>query len=685
VAGVNGESKISRSHLARAAVVYVRQSTLVQVRDHAESTARQYGLAGVAVGLGWAAEDVVVVDADLGVSGRFGADRDGFRQLVARVCLGEVGAVFGLEVSRLARSSAEFTRLLELARLTDTLLVDGDGVYDLGDVNDRILLGLKGTMSEVELHLLAGRLHGAKLAAAGRGDLRAPLPVGFVYDGEDRVVFDPDEQIRGVVGDLFAEFTRTGSACAVVAAFGKAGRLFPQRAYGGVWAGQLRWGKLTHSRVVQALHNPGYAGAYTYGRSQDVRRVTPDGAVKTLRRKRPRGQWLVVIPDHHEGYISWQQYLDNEAKLAANQTKAGARPPREGTALCQGIVHCGACGARMGTRYRPRRPPIYVCVGWKDNARTPDCRSVIASTVDEAVARLLLATVTGEQISLALAAADEVAERHTRSHRAAELAVERARYDADRAERAFTLVEPSNRLVARTLEQRWETRLAALAQAEAALITAHAAKPPLPDRDSLTALAADLPRLFNDPATSPRDRKRLLRTLIADITVLPDPDSTTCRIGIRWHTGATDEITLDRAGPGRTPQAALDRIRAHGATKTSTVLAAELNAAGLRTGKGHPFTAAAVARIRDTYTIRAPRTVPLHDGEISVQRAAAELGITADAITNWLRNGQAPARKGASGRWCIPWDPATQALYRQKVAESFRLKPTQPTTAGGAV
>jgi len=685
VAGVNGESKISRSHLARTAVVYVRQSTLVQVRDHAESTARQYGLAGVAVGLGWAAEDVVVVDADLGVSGRFGADRDGFRQLVARVCLGEVGAVFGLEVSRLARSSAEFTRLLELARLTDTLLVDSDGVYDLADVNDRILLGLKGTMSEVELHLLAGRLHGAKLAAAGRGELRAQLSVGYVYDDEDRVVFDPDEQIRGAVADLFAEFTRTGSACAVVTAFAAAGRLFPQRAYGGVWAGQLRWGKLTHSRVVQALHNPGYAGAYTYGRSHDIRRVTPDGAVKTLRRNRARGDWLVVIPDHHPGYISWQRYLDNEARLAANQTKAGARPPREGTALCQGIIHCGACGARMGTRYRPRRPPSYLCVSGRDNARMPGCRSVVASTVDESVARLLLDTVTPEQISLALAAADEVAGRHTRTHRAAELAVERARYDADRAERAFTLVEPDNRLVARTLEQRWETRLAALVEAEAALLTAQAAKPPLPDRDSLTALAADLPRLFNDPATSPRDRKRLLRTLVADITVLPDPDLAGCRIGVRWHTGATDEITLPRAGPGRTPQAALDLIRAHGAARTSAVLAAELNAAGLRTGKGHPFTPAAVARIRDTYTVPAPRTVPLHDGEISVQQAAAELGITADAITNWLRHGQAPARKAASGRWAIPWDPATEAIYRQKVTASFRLKRAQPTTAGGAV
>lgn len=234
---MNGEGKITPSHRARLALVYVRQSTLVQVREHTESTARQYGLATAAVGLGWTPQDVVVVDADLGISGRFGSEREGFRQLLSRVCLGEVGAVFGLEVSRLARSSAEFTRLVELARLTDTLLVDADGVYDLADVNDRLLLGHKGTMSEAELHLLAGRMHGAKLAAAERGELRGPLAVGYVYDSDRRVVIDPDEQVRAAVTDLFAEFARTGSAFGVVGAFEQAERLFPQRAYAGCGPG----------------------------------------------------------------------------------------------------------------------------------------------------------------------------------------------------------------------------------------------------------------------------------------------------------------------------------------------------------------------------------------------------------------------------------------------------------------
>ena len=684
---MNGEGKITPSHRARLALVYVRQSTLVQVREHTESTARQYGLATAAVGLGWAPQDVVVVDADLGISGRFGSEREGFRQLISRVCLGEVGAVFGLEVSRLARSSAEFTRLVELARLTDTLLVDADGVYDLADVNDRLLLGLKGTMSEAELHLLAGRMHGAKLAAAERGELRGPLAVGYVYDSDRRVVIDPDEQVRAAVTDLFAEFARTGSAFGVVAAFEQAERLFPQRAYGGVWAGRLRWGTLTHGRVVQALHNPAYAGAYTYGRSRDVRRVQPDGSVRTSRRKRPRAEWPVVIHDHHQGYITWQQFVDNEAKLAANHTSAGARPVREGQPLCQGIISCGACGNRMSTRYHAGGTVFYDCsAGRRDSQASPGCRSVAAATVDAAVGRLLLAALTPEQLTMALAAADEVTDRHTRSHRAAELAVERARYHADRAERAFSLVEPEHRLVARTLEARWDASLAALTDAEGALETIRAARPPLPQRAALEALAADLPRLWNDPATRPRDRKRLLRTLIADVTLLPEPDRDRCRIGVRWHTGATDQITVARRGPGRTPTAAVDLVRRLGATTTDDVLAAQLNAADLTTGKGQPFTARAVHWVRAAHQIRAPRTVPLHDGEITVGEATRQLGVSASAIYYWLAHSQLPARLAPSGRWCIPWDPATQAAYRAKAAASVRLKPrTQPAAARGAI
>src|SRR3954454_24834219 len=401
--------KIERRHLERAAVVYVRQSTLAQVREHAESTARQYALAEQAVALGWDPRDVAVIDADLGVSGRSTEGRDGFRALVSRVCLGEVGAIFGLEISRLARSSADLSRLLELARLTDTLLIDGDGVYDLTDFNDRLLLGLKGTMSEAELHLLAGRLQGAKRAAAARGELRTPLPVGYVYDDSDREagpVIDPDEEVAAAVTDVFTAFAATGSAYQVVAAF--AGRRFPLRAYGGAWAGQLRWGRLTHARVLGILNNPCYAGAYVFGRHACRRTVSPDGSIHSGITLLPMDQWPVLLRDHHPGYLSWEDYLANRAKIAGNRTHSGARPVREGHALCQGIIGCGSCGRPMSTRYHRNGRGAYECHARKDQQATPTCRSVSTDAIDQAVADRLLAALTPEEVELALAAADEV-------------------------------------------------------------------------------------------------------------------------------------------------------------------------------------------------------------------------------------------------------------------------------------
>ena len=323
---MNGDAKIGNMHRDRLAVIYLRQSSMAQVREHAESTTRQYGLVEVAVGLGWARTDVVVIDTDLGVSGRWGVARAGFAELVARVCSGEVGAIFGIEISRLARSNAEVARLMEFAAITQTLLIDADGIYDPADVNDRMLLGMKSTIGEVELHVMAQRLQASKKAAAARGELRTPLPVGYVHDEVGQVVIDPDAEVAGAIHDLFAAFAACGSAYGVVAAF--TGRRFPLRAYGGAWAGQLRWGRLTHARVLGVLNNPCYAGAYVHGRYTSRRSVDPAGTVHTTVVRRPRADWPVLINDHHEGYLSWADYLANEAKLGANRTNAGARPPR---------------------------------------------------------------------------------------------------------------------------------------------------------------------------------------------------------------------------------------------------------------------------------------------------------------------------------------------------------------------
>ena len=357
---VSAAAKITASHLQRVAVVYLRQSSPRQVRENFRSTERQYALAEEAARLGWEAERIAVVDGDLGISGRFSDTqaRKGYAQLVSRVCLGEVGAIFGLEVSRLARSNAETQRLLEFCALTDTLVIDTDGVYDLQNFNDRLLLGLKSQMSEAELHMITSRLQGAKRAAAERGELRSRCRSAMSTTRRARRSSTPTKRSRPRSGDLFCAFEQTGSAYGVVGVF--KGRRFPKRAYGGVWAGEVRWGELTHPRVLAVLANPCYAGAYVFGRYRSRRTVRPDGTITTAVTELPRAEWPVLIHDHHPGYISWERYLANERRLAANDTRGGQRPAREGAALCQGIVRCGACGRSMSTRYQ-REGGYYEC------------------------------------------------------------------------------------------------------------------------------------------------------------------------------------------------------------------------------------------------------------------------------------------------------------------------------------
>jgi DNA invertase Pin-like site-specific DNA recombinase len=676
---MNSASKIQRAHLERLAIVYVRQSSLAQVYGHTESTARQYALADDATRLGWEASRIVVIDADLGISGRTASARAGFRELVGRVCVGEVGAIFGLEVSRLARSSADLQRLLELCSLSDTLIIDSDGTYDLAQFNDRLLLGLKGTMSEAELHLLAGRLHGAKQAAAGRGALRFPLPVGYVYDEARATVLDPDEEIQAAVRDLFAAFTATGSAYGVVGAFAE--RRFPRRAYGGAWAGAVRWGRLTHGRVLGILANPAYAGAYVFGRYRSRRTLTPDGTIRTKLIRLPLPEWAVLIRDHHPGYISWETYLANRERVAAHCTHHGARPEREGRALCQGIVRCGACGRGMTTTY-PAGKPAYDCSRTRaDHTKTPGCRSVLAAIVDEVVAPRLLQVVAPEEIALALAAADEVADRHARSRRALELRVERARYDAARAERAFHQCDPDHRLVARSLEQRWETQLKELVEAERELVC-DTRKSPMPPREEIEALARDLPRLWAAPTTSAKDRKRLVRSLVADVTVRSEPAGARLRIGIRWRSGAVEEVVTHRwksAVESRRTSADVVALVAHLAPeRTDAEIAVALNAEGRTTGTGRPFDVEAVRWVRFAHRIRSrPLLAP---GELTVEQVAAHLGISAGAVYYWIDHGQLEARRGPAGRLCVPFSPEVASTCRERMASSRHLpRRTQDT------
>ena len=676
--------KITSAHLERLAVIYLRQSSPRQVRENFRSTERQYALSEEAVKLGWQTEQVVVIDQDLGVSGRFSDSqaRGAFKELVARVCLGEVGAIFGLEVSRLARSSAETQRLLEYCGLTDTLVIDTDGVYDLRDFNDQLVLGVKSQLSQAELHVMAVRLQGAKRHAAERGELRLPLPVGYLYDDEGQVIMDPDQEVQAAISDVFAAFAQAGSAYGVLGLFQV--RRFPSRAHDGGWSGELRWGRLTLSRVGRILHNPCYAGAYVSGRFRSRRVVAPDGTIKTKLIELPRAEWAVLIKDHHQGYISWEQFLANEQRLARNYTQGGQRPAREGPALCQGIMRCGACGRPMSTQYRPWGAS-YSCHSRSEHDPTPSCRVVKAAPVDDLVARRLLEALAPQEIALALQATDELQDRRARSNRALELRVERARYDAVRAERAFHACEPDNRLVARSLEDRWEQKLRELkdAQAELAERVVPASEP---SREQLEALARDLPALWATKTTSDRDRKRLLRALIADVTLKSDPHGPEVQVGIRWQSGATEQHTVTR--PPRmmkpTPPEALELIRRLAPHYSNADIAAELNAAGPRTGTGRAFDAIAVSRLRADHNL--PPQPLLRDDELTAKQVAKRLGISPGAIYYWISHRQLQARRGHGNRLCIPFPPDVEQQCRERVANSSQM-PTQTkiTTAGGAV
>jgi DNA invertase Pin-like site-specific DNA recombinase len=672
---------ITRRHLDRLALIYLRQSTPIQVREHRQSTARQYGLGDEATRLGWPPSAILTIDADLGHSARPGSQRAGFAELMQRVCLGEVGAVFGLEISRLARSCADLHRLLEFCAVTDTLIIDSDGVYDLRQINDRLVVGLKGEMSSVELYVLASRLQESKRAAARRGELRMRLPIGYVYDADRHIVIDPDEEVRAAVGDVFALFAAHGSAYGVVRAFRD--RRFPQRPVEGPSAGERQWGRLSHTRVLDLLTNPTYTGTYVSGRYHAQRIVEPTGTMRTKIVRRPLAEWPVVIPNHHPAYLSWETFLAHAHRLAANNTQQGAHPPREGAALLQGILLCGRCGRAMTASYSRGRPAYQCLTGRGDQTHRQACRSVVAAPIDAAVAQRVLAVVTPNEIALALAAADEVADRRTREIRARELAVERARYDTGRAERAFHHCDPEHRLVARSLEQRWEAALQTLAEAETAFAAAQTSAVPLPARGDLEALATDLPRLWHASTTSDKDRKRVLRTLVADVTLQSEIAEPLLHLGVRWHSGAAETLVVPRPFGRRTAPGAIALVRQQG-DRSDDALVAALNAAGFTTTTGQPFAVKDVRALRRRLQLPSPPSP--NDGGLPATEVARRLGVAKGVVYYWLEQGHVDGHRDMCGRWRVAFSAEVEAACRQRVVASSRLKPrTERLAPGGAV
>jgi DNA invertase Pin-like site-specific DNA recombinase len=656
--GLPGDARITPRHLTRQALIYVRQSSPTQVQRHPESARRQYGLAERAQGLGWPAEQITIIDEDLGKSGAGNAtahERTGFARVVSAVGLGEVGIVLALEVSRLARNSAEWYRLLELAALTGVLIADEDTVYDPRAFNDRLLLGLRGTISEVELHCIQARLRGARLSKVRRGELPLLLPVGYVRDRDAQVEFDPDQAVQEAIRTVFDQFERRGTAKAVLRFFREHGLRVPRRLHGGPSHGELVWAKPTYQALHLILTNPAYAGAYAYGRRQRDAGLAGLG-VQGPRRRFALDALEVLLPDHHPAYVTWEQYLANRARLRDNsrQFQSSRGAPRPGAALLQGIVFCGRCGCRMHPHYSPTSPG-YICRSRQKRYGEPVCQSLTIAHVDRAVTEAFLAVIRPAEIEALLLLSAECEREQTQIQHQWQLRLERTRYEAERARRQYDQCEPENRLVARELETRWNDRLRTLAELEAEYRSEQRrGLSPLTEDEQATlrSLVGDVPALWQAADTTLEDRKRLLRCLIREVILRRDTGAkgaggvTTLRIG--WKSGAWTELQVRRPATSdfaRTPAAVLQRIRTLAQRLPDAQLADQLNREGRTTRRGLPWTGQRVQHLRAYHRISTacpnlPRGAqPRGDGCIPLSAAAAQLGVAPGALAHWRKWG----------------------------------------------
>ena len=657
-------SKIKPIHTQRAAFVYIRQSSLSQVEHNRESTARQYTLADRACQLGWAKEQVVIIDEDLGLSGASTDKRSGFVRMTSEVALARVGIILGIEVSRLARNNADWYRLLELCGLTDTLIGDSDGIYHPALFNDRLLLGLKGTMSEAELHIIRARLDGGIRNKAARGELRRGLPVGFVWGESDgEVVFHPDAAVTRAIHAVFERFIEYGSARRVWLWFRSESLPFPLQDGP---HGQIRWVSPTYTAIHHILTNPVYAGAYAYGKTRCQRYVDEHGTVRKRMRHLPISQWAVLIPNHHPGFIDWATFHANQARLDSN-----TRPKphqvggavREGSALLQGIAICGHCGRKLRTHYRGRNSsPGYHCAGKNIvEGRGVYCLNVGGLAIDQAVANAFLQALTPAAVDAVILATRQLQDNHDAALSQWRLEVERKRYEAERAERRYKTVEPENRLVARGLESEWENRLRDLADAEAELRRRELLRPdPIPTDQlkRIQSLGADLQQLWAAPVTTDRDRKELLRTLIEEVLIDAKRNDNQVHLTLRWRGGTitTFTVTMPRfrpAGP-KTDEDIITLLPRLAALYPDEVIAGILNRQGRKTASGERFTANQVGSLRRYRNIPRfqPPVLPSVGELASIRKAAQILGVNTSTIHRWLNDGFIAGEQVTPG---APW------------------------------
>ncbi len=678
---MSDRTKVTEAHRRRRAVVYVRQSTLTQVQANTESSERQYALRDRALELGWPAESISIVDEDTGRSGSSAQGRLGFKELVAEVGLGHVGLILALETSRLARSSADWHQLLDLCVLTQTLIADADGIYSPADFNDRLLLGLKGTMSEAELHLIRARLDGGLRNKAERGELRLALPVGLDRDPDDRIVLCPDEGVRAAIERVFSLWRRVGSARQATMELVAEGQKLPRRTVG---ERRIRWARASYGAVHDFLTNPAYAGAFVFGRTRQSKALDESGEVQVRVAELPIEQWSVCIPGHHPGYVGWDEYLETRERLRANVRPRGegGGAAREGAALLQGLIRCGRCGRKMqvgyaGTGGKVRR---YSCVRGRDlHATGSACQSLGGGRLDAAVAKAFLEAATPAGIAASAAAITELTAQHEERLAAGRLELERAEFEAERARRQFDACEPEHRLVARTLERSLEEALAAVARERGKLERLDRARPaPLQEaeRKALGALARELPRLWGAETTSDRDRKQLLRTLLSEVVVSVEEPRLRAVAEIHWEGGARSEleVKLNARGPERRRLGGdtVELIRRLARHHSDRQIAQTLSRQGHLTGTGLPFTQTRVRAARQRAGIPAA-PAPDSDSElVTIQRAAATLEVSTATIRRWLGDGLLGGEQVSEGApWRIRVDEQVRRRFVPEIPDGY--------------
>lgn len=636
-------SKVTPKHLSQRACLYVRQSTLRQVIDNKESTKRQYALKDRALMLGWQEEQVTVIDSDLGESGA-STTRDGFSKMVAEVGLGRVGIVMGLEVSRLARNSRDWQHLLEICALTQTLILDEDGIYNPACFNDRLLLGLKGTISEAELYVIRARMQGGLKAKAKRGDLKMRLPVGYVHDIKDRVVLDPDQRVQDTIRLFFSTYKRLSSMAATVRELNKKGILFPSRMFSGPRQGELIFKKLTLVRAAQVLHNPRYAGAYVYGiRQQKFRGLDQKPLVHSVDKE----QWQVLIKDAFKGYITWGEYEENLKRLEEMCRYNKAAIPREGPALLQGIVICGKCGQHMAVRYHTRRgkklSPDYVCQGEGKSVGMPKCQSIPGDQIEARISAVLLEKMQPEVLEVSFAVQRELQFRIDEANKLRFKHVEQARYEMDVAKKRYMAIDPHNRLVADELESDWNRAIQAYKQTQEEYSDKKAKEELIlsqKQQQEILSLCSDFPALWSNDALSDKDRKRMARLIIEDVTLTKEEE---ILVQIRFKGGAleTHHLPLPKNAfeeKKHSPEviAEIERLLHN---HTDSEVAQKLNARGMVSGTGKPFDGRRVQKIRRAYSLRSYSWHLRQRGFVPMKEVCKKYNVERWTVTKWRQAG----------------------------------------------